>query len=55
MRSSSPTKLNILIQYLDQSPIFSAQYLDYQDPKGECHKLIINNLHLTNEGRAPWL
>lgn len=31
LRSSSPAKLNILVNYLDSYPLFSAKHLDYID------------------------
>jgi len=47
---SSLKSRKILIKYLDTFPLFTSKLMNYIDWK-KCHNLMVNNLHLTEEGR----
>jgi hypothetical protein len=47
---SSLKSRKILIEYLDSFPLFTSKFMNYIDWK-ECHKIMVDNLHLTEEGR----
>nr|ATI20300.1 LAGLIDADG endonuclease [Juglanconis sp.] len=49
LAASSKVSLNIITQYFDKHPLFSSKFLDYKDWELVA-KLIINNLHFTDEG-----
>lgn len=49
LAGSSKVSLNIIINYFNKYPLYSSKFLDYKDWE-QVAKLIINNLHLTDEG-----
>jgi hypothetical protein len=47
---TSPTKLVVLIDYINRFPLFSSKWLNYLDFR-TCHQMMLAKEHLTEDGR----
>ena len=47
---TSPTKLSIIINYLEEYPLFTSKFINYKD-FCSCVNIILNREHLTTEDR----